>query len=83
MLSTNSDKNLEIIIIKKVRNMANLTIAKSLKISTNSVSDKMNLANELATSSDQNWNKETTVFTFEDNSKLKFCGSDEPKIIKN
>ena len=63
--------------------MTNLTIAKSLKIATNSAAEKMVLADELAISADQNWKKETTVFTFEDSSKLKFCGSDEPKIIKN
>ena len=42
--------------------MTNLTIAKSLKIATNSAAEKMVLADELAISADQNWKKETTVF---------------------
>jgi hypothetical protein len=59
----------------------NLTIAQSLLIATNSVAEKMEYANELAIALDQDWEKETTVFTFEDESKLKFCGSDKPILL--
>jgi hypothetical protein len=60
--------------------MKNLTIAKSLKIATNSSWEKFEIAAELAISADQNWEKETTILTFQDGSRLEFCGSDEPKI---
>ena len=62
--------------------MKNLTIAQSLKIANNSVSEKLKIADELAIDADQNWDEESTVFTFEDNSQLKFIGSDEPEILK-
>lgn len=59
--------------------MKNLTIAES--ILNNTSEKKLNLACELAISADQNWEEESTIFTFEDDSQLKFSGSDQPVLI--
>jgi len=56
-------------------------IAEEILDQTPNAIEAMKVAEEYASDTDQNWNNETTIFTFSDNSKLKFCGSEKPTII--
>jgi hypothetical protein len=50
-----------------------MTTAKQIKDNFKSFADATNEADKLAKDRDQDWDNETTVFIFEDGSKLKAC----------
>lgn len=49
------------------------TIAQQIADNFNNFADATNEAERLASEKDQDWEKETTVFTFEDGSALSAC----------
>jgi hypothetical protein len=53
--------------------MTNLTIAQQIIANNEDSVDRVLVAHNLATEKDQDWDNETTIFTFKDNSKMKYC----------
>lgn len=54
-----------------------MTIAQSILDTCANLTDALLAADEIAIDRDQNWETETTVFTFSDDSKLSICGMNQ------